>query len=251
VADPFTLIAIVVTFLLAGTVKGVVGMGLPAVSLALLTALLDLPTAMALMLAPSLVTNVWQAVVGGNGLALLKRLPIFFILAFGAVWLGGQALVSVDLALLSALLGVLLVVYGASGLANCRISVRAGQEGWVGLITGFINGVFTGMTGSFAFPGVLYLQALGLKRDELIQAMGILFTLSTVGVAVSLQSNALLTAELGVLSAVGLVPAILGMVFGQRIRQRMSEDVFRQVFLISLVLLGAYIGVTALFRYLG
>jgi uncharacterized protein len=226
-------------------------MGLPAVSLALLTALLDLPTAMALMLVPSFVTNVWQAVVGGNGLALLKRLPVFFILAFGAVWLGGQALISVDLALLSVLLGVLLVVYGASGLANYRMGIGTGQESWVGPITGFVNGVFTGMTGSFAFPGVLYLQALGLKRDELIQAMGILFTLSTVGVAVSLQSNALLTAELGVLSAVGLVPAVLGMVFGQRIRQRMSEVVFRRVFLIALVLLGAYIGVTALFRYLG
>ncbi len=250
-ADPFTLTAIVVTFLLAGTVKGVVGIGLPAVSLALLTALLDLPTAMALMLVPSFITNVWQAAVGGNGLALLKRLPIFFILAFGAVWLGGQALITIDLDLLSALLGVLLVVYGASGLANYRMTVRAGQESWAGPVIGFINGVFTGMTGSFAFPGVLYLQALGLKRDELIQAMGILFTLSTVGVAISLQSNALLTAELGVLSAVGLMPAILGMVFGQRIRQRMSEDVFRRVFLIALVLLGTYIGVTALFRYLG
>jgi uncharacterized membrane protein YfcA len=251
VTDPFTLTAIVVTFLLAGTVKGVVGMGLPAVSLALLTALLDLTTAMALMLVPSFVTNVWQAVVGGNGLVLLKRLPLFFVLAFAAVWLGGQALVVIDLALLSALLGVLLVVYGASGLANYRISVQAVQEGWLGPVIGFVNGVFTGMTGSFAFPGVLYLQALGLKRDELIQAMGILFTLSTVGVAVSLQSNALLTVELGVLSGLGLVPAILGMVFGQRIRQRMSEDVFRRVFLIALVLLGAYIGVTALFRYLG
>jgi uncharacterized membrane protein YfcA len=131
------------------------------------------------------------------------------------------------------------------------MTVRAGQESWAGPVIGFINGVFTGMTGSFAFPGVPYLQALGLKRDELIQAMGILFTLSTVGVAISLQSKALLTAELGVLSAVGLMPAILGMVFGQRIRQRMSEDVFRRVFLIALVLLGTYIGVTALFRYLG
>ncbi|NKB20246.1 MAG: TSUP family transporter [Alphaproteobacteria bacterium] len=225
-------------------------MGLPAVSLALLTALLDLPTAMALMLVPSFVTNVWQAVVGGNGVAILKRLPIFFLLAFGAVWVGGQALVHVDLALLSALLGILLVLYGASGLANYRMTVGSGQEGWAGPAIGFINGIFTGMTGSFAFPGVLYLQALGLKRDELIQAMGILFTLSTVGVAISLQSNALLTMELGVLSGAGLIPAILGMTFGQRIRQRMSEELFRRVFLIALVLLGAYIGVTATIRYL-
>ncbi len=160
-ADPFTLTAIVFTFLLAGTVKGVVGMGLPAVSLALLTALLDLPTAMALMLVPSFVTNVWQAVVGGNGLALLKRLAVFFILAFAAVWLGGQALVTVDLSLLSALLGVLLVFYGATGLANSRMTVRAGQEGWAGPAIGFINGVFTGMTGSFAFSWGPLLAGVG------------------------------------------------------------------------------------------
>ncbi len=249
--DPFTLSAIVVTFLLAGAVKGVVGMGLPTVSLALLTALLDLPTAMALMLVPSFVTNVWQAVVGGNGLALLKRLPVFFVLAFGAVWIGGQALVTVDLALLSALLGILLVLYGASGLSNYRISIQTNHEGWAGPVIGFINGVFTGMTGSFAFPGVLYLQALGLKRDQLIQAMGILFTLSTLGVAISLQSNALLSVELGALSAAGLIPALVGMVFGQRIRQHMSEDVFRRVFLIALVILGTYIGLSALIKYAG
>lgn len=172
-ADPLTLIAIVATFLVAGTVKGVVGMGLPAVSLALLTILLDLPTAMALMLLPSFITNVWQAAVGGNGLAILRRSPVFFVLAIGGVWIGGWALVSVDLSLLSALLGFLLVLYGASGLANYRITVGAGQEGLVGPVAGFVNGVLTGMTGSFAFPGVLYLQALGLKREELIQAMRI------------------------------------------------------------------------------
>ena len=226
-------------------------MGLPAVSIGLLTALLNLPTAMALMLVPSFVTNVWQAFVGGNGLSLLKRLPLYYALAFGAVWLGGQALVTVDLALLSTLLGALLIVYGASGLANFRMRVRAQQEGWAGPAIGFVNGVFTGMTGSFAFPGVLYLQALGLKRDELIQAMGILFTLSTLGVGVSLQSNSLLTAELGILSVVGLLPAIAGMVLGQRIRKRLSEELFRKVFLSALVMLGAYIGIAALFRYFG
>jgi uncharacterized membrane protein YfcA len=75
----------------------------------------------------------------------------------------------------------------------------------------------------------------------LIQAMGMLFTASTVALAVALQGNDLLTFELGSLSAAALLPAIIGMVVGRRIRQRLSEQLFRRVFFVSLLLLGAYI----------
>ena len=64
--DSYTIIIAVGVFIIAGTVKGVIGLGLPAISLALLTAAIDLPSAMSLMLVPSLITNIWQAVVGGE-----------------------------------------------------------------------------------------------------------------------------------------------------------------------------------------
>ncbi|MEM6623442.1 MAG: hypothetical protein AAF674_14530 [Pseudomonadota bacterium] len=80
------------TFLLAGTVKGVIGLGLPTISLAILTATLDLKTAMALMLVPSAVTNLWQGAVGGQAVALLRANWAFFATATAAVGLGGLAL---------------------------------------------------------------------------------------------------------------------------------------------------------------
>jgi hypothetical protein len=61
------------TFFIAGGVKGVIGLGLPSVSLALLTATLGLYEAMAILLVPSFVTNLWQAVVGGELRAILAR----------------------------------------------------------------------------------------------------------------------------------------------------------------------------------
>ena len=97
------------------------------------------------------------------------------------------------------------------------------------------------MTGSFVVPGVLFLQAIGLSRDMLIQAMGMLFTASTLALAFALRANDLLTMELGTLSAVALLPAIIGMALGQRVRQKLSEQLFRRVFFISLLMLGAYI----------
>ena len=112
---------------------------------------------------------------------------------------------------------------------------------------GGINGVLTGMTGSFVVPGVLYLQALALPRDALIQAMGILFTISTVALAVSLSDHRLLSMELGALSTVAIIPALIGMVVGQKVSQRLSESAFRMVFFISLLLLGVYIVLRSIF----
>src|SRR5690606_26830467 len=109
--DPFALAAVAGTFLLAGAVKGVVGFGLPTVSLALLTIAFGLPQAMALMLVPAFVTNVWQAVAGGGALGVFKRVWPFLLMAGVTVWLGALALTRVDVQLLSALLGLLLMTY--------------------------------------------------------------------------------------------------------------------------------------------
>lgn len=243
--DDFTLVAIGATFLLAGTVKGVIGLGLPTISLALLTVLIGLPQAMALLLVPSFVTNLWQAVVGGSGRIILQRLWLFLLMAMATVWLGAIALTRINLSLLSALLGALLVVYAAVSLGGIRLTINTRQETWAGPLMGSVNGILTGMTGSFVVPGVMYLQAIGLPRDALVQAMGMLFTASTLALALALQTNRLLTVELGQLSAVALLPAIIGMVFGQWIRKKLSERLFRQVFFLSILMLGCYIILSA------
>ena len=243
--DGFTFLVIAATFLIAGTVKGVIGLGLPPISLALLVLVFDLPQAMALVLAPSFVTNLWQAVVGSNGGVILRRLWLFFLVALVTVWLGATALTRVDLSLLSGLLGALLAVYSTANLFGLRLTVSPRLELWVGLLVGSANGILAGMTGSFVVPGVWFLQAIGLRRDALIQAMGILFSSSTLALAFALQGNGLLTIELGTLSVAALLPALIGMVLGQRMRQMLSEQIFQRVFFIFLLMLGAYLIVSA------
>ena len=239
--DAATIISIAGTFLLAGAVKGVIGLGLPTVSLAVLAVALNLTNAMALLLVPSFVTNVWQAVVGGHGWSLLRRTWLFLLVAAITVRLGASALTRVDFSLLTALLGLLLVTYAAANLLGLKLEVQARHEKWMGPLAGLVNGVLTGMTGSFVVPGVMYLQALGLSRDALIQAMGMLFTVSTLALGFALQANDLLRMEHGVLSTVALAPAVAGMVIGQRIRSRLSEQLFRKIFFLSLLALGAYL----------
>jgi uncharacterized membrane protein YfcA len=232
---------VLATFLLAGTVKGVIGLGLPTVSLALLTVAIDLPTAMALLLVPSFVTNLWQAWVGSHGRKLLARLWPLLLCVVPGIWLGASALRHIDLALLSALLGLLLVIYAMTSLAGLSPGLTPTQQRWAGPLAGSVNGLLTGMTGSFVVPGVIYLNAIGLSRDQLIQAMGMLFTLSTLLLALALANQRLLDNEHLLLSSAAVLPAIVGMLIGQRIRRAVSERVFRRVFFLSLFALGAYI----------
>lgn len=239
--DLFSITAIAGTFLLAGAVKGVIGLGLPTVSLGLLTATLDLTTAMALLIVPSFVTNLWQAVIGGNSRAILLRIWPFLVMATATVWLGATALTRLDLSLLSGLLGGLLVTYSTLNLSGVRLAISAQREVWAGPLFGTANGILTGMTGSFVVPGVMFLQAIGLSRDMLVQAMGILFTASTVALALALQGNSILTTQLSLVSAAAVIPAAAGMVIGLRIRRRLSEKRFRQIFFIAILVLGAYI----------
>ncbi|MCL6414089.1 sulfite exporter TauE/SafE family protein [Aestuariirhabdus sp. Z084] len=236
-----TLILIVMTFLLAGTVKGVIGLGLPTVSLALLTVAIDLPSAMALLVVPSLLTNLWQGVAGAHNRQILRQLWPFFTMAVLTVGLGAQALSQVDHRVLTSLLGLLLVLYALINLAGVSVRIGPLKQRWLGPLLGIINGVLTGMTGSFVVPGVFYLQAIGLSRDALIQAMGWLFFLSTLALALSLQVGGRFSAELGMQSAIGLLPAIAGMLLGQRIRRRLSPERFRRLFFTALLLLGAYL----------
>ena len=120
------------------------------------------------------------------------------------------------------------------------------QEVWAGPLLGTANGVLTGMTGSCVVPGVMFLQAIDLPRDALIQAMGMLFAVSTLALGLALGGSGFLTAELGLVSAAALVPAIAGMMLGQRIRKSLSEARFRRIFFIALLILGAYIIARAL-----
>ena len=240
-ADPNLLIMVGVVFCLAGFVKGMVGLGLPTVSLGLLSIIVDLPTAMALLVMPSLATNVWQALAGGQIVALWRRLWRFLLMAVVMVHLGAQLSTLVETQFLHRCLGALLLLYAISGLMTKPPQLSPRLEMILGPVCGAINGLLTGLTGTLFVPGVMFLQSIGLPRDALVQAMGMLFAASTASLGLALYRHDLMPLSLGILSAAALLPALIGMQIGLGLRQRLSQDLFRQLFLIALGGLGGYI----------
>ena len=237
---------IVAVFLFAGAVKGVVGLGLPTVAIGLLTALVGLSEGMVLMVIPSLVTNLWQALAGGALMTIVRRVWGLLLAVCIGAWVGVDLFGRSDTALLTALLGVMLIAYSVFGMVSPKLPSPGRHEGWLSPVLGAISGVLTGLTGTFFMPGVPYFQALGFSRDTMVQAMGVLFLVSTASLAVALGGHGRLDTEIGAVSALATVPALLGMVLGARLRRRLSEQRFQQALLAALLLLGSYIAVRSL-----
>jgi len=243
---PETIFLLVFAFLLGGIVKGVIGTGLPTIALALITATIGIREGMAIILLPSILTNIQQGLFGGHLVYALKRSWSFLLATFCTIWIGATLLATIDVAFFSALLGVILLVYSAFGLRTRQLPQPGKAESWLSPVVGAINGLLTGMTGSSVIPGVLYLQSLELGRHRLVQTMGLLFLTSTTTLAFALQKNELLTAELLQLSALSFLPAYAGMLLGVRIRNRISDRLFRKLFFLFMLLLGCYIVLRAL-----
>ena len=240
--DPQTWAWIAFAFFVAGVVKGVVGQGLPSVVLALLTVVIGLKPALAMLVAPTFVTNVWQALQGKALFIILRRTWSLLLTACVGVWLGVGVLAATDARIMSVIMAVVLAGYGAMGLARPVLPMPPRRhEVWLAPLVGAVNGVLSGMTGSLALPGVPYMQALGFDKNTLVQGMGILFTVVSAAMAVAMADARILSLDLFGASAVGIVPALIGMWAGQLVRHRLSEEAFRRTMFIALIAIGAFI----------
>lgn len=233
------IIAITATFLGAGVVKGVTGMGLPTVAMGVLGALLSPLAAASLLIVPSMVTNLWQLLAGPAFGALVRRLWPMMAASVAGTLAAGSLLTGGDTRVTTLALGGTLVGYAIYTLLARPLRVPAGAERWLSPLVGLMTGVIAGGTGVFVIPAVPYLQALGLEKDDLVQALGLSFTISTLALAVGLAVRGAYQVDNLALSAMAVLPALIGMGAGQVLRRAVSPATFRRWFLIALALLGA------------
>jgi uncharacterized membrane protein YfcA len=226
-------------FVLAGFVKGVVGLGLPAISMGLLALVMPPADAASVLILPTVATNIWQMAAGPGLRPVAARLwPLMLGVICGTL-AGAGWLTHGHFG--TALLGGALALYALSGLASIRFTVSPAAEPWLGPIVGLITGLVAAATGVFAMPAVIYLQAIGIEKEDLVQALGLSFTVSSLALAVNLASVSALNLSLGPASIGALAVACLGMWLGQVLRLRLRPETFRLVFLIGLLALGSYL----------
>lgn len=231
---------IAITFLIAGWVKGVVGMGLPTVAMGALGLLMTPVEAASLLIIPSLLTNIWQFAAGGSKRLIATR--------FATMSLGVCLGTAMSIGLLtsqgshwpSICLGAVLALYGLSALFLPPLVLRPQLEKKLSPLIGLVTGAISGATGVFVIPAVPYLNALGLARDDLVQALGLSFTVSTIALAIALGMHQQFSSASLTTSLMAVIPALIGMQMGQSTRVRINPEKFRYWFLSCLFVVGSY-----------
>ncbi len=227
-------------FLFAGTVKGLVGLGLPTITIALTSLVLPLPEAIALIAFPTIVTNVWQAAVGGKFRLILRRqwpliVPLMTVLYLTMELVGQKG---PDWAFL--VLAAVLVLYSALGLLRIRLHIHADLEKPLAPLVGVVAGFIAGVVGVPVVPLMPYLQGLDIRPTELVQTLGVVLCATSLTLTVSLLHVGLLDGPRALVSAAAVAPALGGMWLGQQIRRRLSVEQFRLAVFWALLLTGLY-----------
>jgi uncharacterized protein len=245
--DGQDILLITCIFLLAGWVKGVVGLGLPTVAIATLSLAMPHSEAAALLVAPSLVSNCWQFVRGPSAMGVFRRTAAMLALICVGTVIGNRFMDVGESGWPLIATGATLAAYGVSSLLLPPLRVSARAEATLSPIVGFLTGVLTGATGVFVVPVVPYLSALELRKAELIQAMGLSFAVSTVALAATLSLSGKYPQELKLASLLCVAPALAGMAVGQLMRHRIEPLAFRRWFFIALIIVGGYLVVEQIF----
>jgi uncharacterized protein len=241
-----TLGFVLAVFVLAGFAKGVIGLGLPTISMGLLVVVLSPVEAAALLILPSLVTNLWQMLGGPHLRALMRRLWRLNLGVCVGTWGGAALLAGVGGRYGAIALGLALMVYAASGFCAVKFAVPSRAESWLGPLAGAMTGAITAATGVFVIPAVPYLQGIGLQKDELVQALGLSFTVSTLALAAALAGGKAFAPELAMPAVVAVLVALVGMRLGQALRARLKPETFRLWFFAGLLMLGLYLAARGL-----
>jgi uncharacterized protein len=228
---------VAMSFIIAGIAKGALGIGLPVIAIGFMTFALPLDQAIAIMTIPTLTTNAWQAAYGEGLWRLLRR---FWLMAatITVSILATASLGHLGSPATEAWLGVVLALYATLGLLAWRPTITRRTERWSGPLVGVLTGAVVGTTGIAAVPFLPYMQSLELDKDDLVQALGVLFIFMSVALAIALarQGSYDRTNLVGGLAAIA--PASIGVWLGQLVRERLSTEMFRRVFLIGLLALG-------------
>jgi uncharacterized membrane protein YfcA len=226
-------------FLIGGVVKGVISIGLPLVGLPFLTMVVDVPTAVSLLLIPIFVSNLVQAIEGPGTLALLRRFWLLIVCLAVGTYIGSAMLTRLDQKQLLLVVGTSAVASSIATLLNPNLAIPPRAERWLAAPVGLAAGVIGGMSTLFGLVLAVYVIGLKLPRDLFVKCISLLYTIAAFYIVVGAVSHGATGPVALLLSALSMIPVYAGMLIGRRIRDRTQPEMFRRLVLGTVLLTGA------------
>jgi uncharacterized protein len=227
--------------LAAAFIKGAIGFGFPSLATPLLSLIVDVKTAVVILILPNIVMDAIQFIRRGAPLATARRFGILLVSGSAGIVLGTYLLTLLSPRSATLILGIFVVIFVALNATGLAPKVPGHWESWLSPSAGLVAGIVGGVTNSPATPLVLYFHAIGLEKHEFVSSVAftfLLYKLVQLG-AVSwygLLSWSLLWTSLG-LTAVSLA----GFAIGLRVQDRLEQRTFNSAVLGFLGILGVWL----------
>jgi uncharacterized membrane protein YfcA len=237
--QPNTIAAVAFSLIVAGLLKGIIGVGMPVVALPLLSLFIDIKSAAMLLSMPLIFSNLPQALEGGKtGRSLMQLLPVILGMIPG-LFLGVQVLLRTDANLAEIIAGLVIMGVGGVTLLTPKLQLQSRLILPAGITFGFFGGILGGiaaMAGPLVF---IFLLAKGLRGRAFTKEASLYLVVSAGLLAILLTASPQFSWLDVSLSAAAMLPVALGMYAGQHMRDRIAPETFKSLVLIAVIAAGA------------
>lgn len=230
------------TFALAcgGLIKGTLGVGTPLLTVPLMALTLPAQTAVTLMAMPVVVANLWQASNAPDIKSVLSRFWPTAVALIGGMLIGTRILSIIDERWLLLIVGICVIAFTLLQASSFKLQLSSCWIVPAGILFGLASGIIGGISSMFGPMLIVYLVSLkDLSKDDFVSAISFLYVCAVVPWAISLFTVGLLRGPLLLGSIAAIIPVTAGMLIGQKIRKRISEDRFQHLMLLILLISGS------------
>jgi len=234
----FALAAAITVF--AGFVKGSVGFAMPTIMISGLGAFLAPDVALAALIVPTLLSNVWQALRGGIGAAIaaMKKFRLYISIVLILMVFSAQLVAILPSQVLLLILGVPITVLSGLQLSGWQLTISPAHRRRAEVLIAAFAGFLGGMSGVWGPPTVAYLTAINTPKSDHFRVQGVVYGLGAIVLFLAHLRSGILNAQTVPFSVILVVPALIGLVIGFRFHDHMDQARFRQMTLWVLIIAG-------------
>jgi uncharacterized protein len=241
-----TTILVGISLLIAAFVKGTTGLGFPMIATSTVALLLDIRTAVTILIIPNLVMDVTQVFRGGFPHALWRRFAWLLVLTVVGVFLGTTVLVLLPLWVLNFCLGVMVLLFVLANCLHFEFTISPRAERILSPPAGLIGGFLNGMTNAAGPSLAIYLYSLRLQKKDFIKALATIFVITKASQLAAVSTWNLLNWGTLVLSLKVTLIVLLGFYAGLKIQDRVNQQTFNRGLLVLLFVIGVIVIARAL-----
>lgn len=245
--EPLILVAIALALMLGGFVKGVVGIGLPIVSIAALSSVIDAHFALGIIMFPLLFTNLSQMLQAGRPLEVVRRFWPLILTMLVCVWLGTNLVVRLPGGTLYGFIGAAVVLFTTVNYFTPDWRLPPRSERWASPLAGAFSGLLGGISTIWGPPLIMYFVMIRLPKEAFIRVTGLIWFIASIPLLLGYRQNGILDDSTALLSLAACPPSFLGQWIGTLVRARIEQERFRKVLLIVFFLIGLNLIRRALF----